>query len=243
MIIGLDKTFKPEWVYKILQIAKPNTLYEEKKEEILNIIEFDGLEAKNKVSSIIRRYYLLFYKKQGKEYFQENYLHDLAKKYSFETMKPLILFVLLCNCEIASYLQKNINQMFSDKKTIDKKVLQIKTKEKYGDRTIIRYAVSYYLTILSYFDILIKNKLEYKWKNKTIDCTDYIIKDMILIYSNIKNKYELEKEKMEQETQFSIYDLKNLENILREYNTINWKLQKRLDSNKIIISDKIKIKK
>jgi len=94
MIIGLDKTFKPEWVYKILQIAKPNTLYEEKKEEILNIIEFDGYEAKKKASSIIRRYYLLFHKKQGKEYFSENYLHTLAKKYSFETMKPLICIIM-----------------------------------------------------------------------------------------------------------------------------------------------------
>ena len=100
MIIGLDKTFKPEWVYIILQKAKPNTSYKEKKEDFFDIIEFDGYEAKKKTISIIRRYYLTFNKKNRIEYFNKNYLHTLSRKYSFESMKPILLFTLINNCEI-----------------------------------------------------------------------------------------------------------------------------------------------
>jgi len=242
MIIGLDKTFKPEWVYKILQQATPNTPYKQKKEELLNIIEFDGYEAKKKVLSIIRRYYLTFYKKNNIEYFSENYLHDLSKEYSFQTIKPLLLFTLLNNCEIAQYLQKNIQTMFGDKKKIDKKILQKKAKEKHGDRTIIRYAVTYYLTILSYYGILNKNEAGYTWKHKQINITPYILKDMIIIYAHKNNITEFEKSTLEKDIAFSLFNLENLENTLREYNTVHWKLQKRLNSNKIIILTKIKFK-
>lgn len=238
MIIGLDKVFKPVWVYKILQLSKSGNDFVEVKDEFLDIIEYDGKVAKRKTLTIIKRYYLKIERKGNKYYFRKNYLHDLSLKYSFESMKPILLFVLLFNCPIAKFLQSKINVLFIDQKIINNKLLNEHAKETYGDRRVVSFAVNYYLTILSYFDIFNKEKDKYSWKNKKINLPNHILKEILILYAQLKNDFEIDIATFQEETQLSLFNLENLESTLMEYNSVDWVYQKRFDSKKVIIKNR-----
>lgn len=240
MIIGLDRSFKPIWVYKILQLSNPGIGLNEVKEEFLDIIEYEGKKSKENVLTIIKRYYLKLERKNKKYYFDENYLQDLSLKYSFESMKPILLFVLLVNCPIAQFLQSKINVLFIDKETIVNKVLHEHAKETYGDRKIVKYAVGYYLTILNEFEIFNKEKNKYHWQNKKLNVPNHILKEMLILYSQLRDDFEIDINFIRGETPFSLFNLNNLESVLMEYNSNDWVYQKRFDSKKIIIKNKYK---
>lgn len=240
MIIGLDRSFKPRWVYKILQLSKPGIEFNELKPDFLDIIEYDGLRSKETVLHVIKRYYLNIDRKGKKYYISDNYLHEISLKYSFESLKPLLLFILIINCPIAQFMQNKINLLFVNQKKIDSKLLLSHTMRIYGDRKIVKYAVGYYLVILSYFDVLSKNKSVYTWKNKKLKIPDYILRDMLLLYAKIVKNNEIDILHIKEDVAFSLFDLSDLENVLMEFNAVDWVYQKRLDSSKIIVTNRIK---
>lgn len=238
MMIGLDRSFKPEWVYKILKLSKPGVKYKDVEHDFNSIIEIEGLKSKKNIMTIIRRYYLNLEKKQGIVYFKKNYLHDLAVKYSFDSIKPILLFTLICRCDVARYIQGKINLKYLHKGNLDRHDLYISTMQKYGDRRVVKYAVGYYLTILKYFDIINVSGNKYEWKSKKINCTNYMIRDMILIYGAFTKKQEINVQDIINDTAFIYVDLSQIEDVLREFNAESWNYQKRLDNNRIIINSK-----
>lgn len=241
MMIGLDRAFKPEWIYKILRKSKPGTKYKDIESEFNLIIEIEGLKSKKNIMTIIRRYYLKLYKKNGEEFFDKNYLYELSLKYSFDTMSPLLLFVLLCRCDIAKFLQEKINLKFLHNGSIDRQSLLTSARSKYGDRRIIKYAVGYYLKILQHFNILDPNNKSYVWLNKKINCPNYLIKEMILIYGAYLNLKEINVQDIINSIPFTYIITSRIEDVLREYNSSEWAYQKRLNANKIIIKKKIDV--
>lgn len=241
MIIGLDRSFKPEWVYKILKLSKPGKRYKDLESEFNNIIEIQGLKSKKNIMTIIRRYYLKMYRKSGEEFFDKNYLYELSIKYSFDTIKPLLLFVLLCRCDVARFIQGKINLKYLHNGNIARQELYISTVQKYGDRRVVKYAVGYYLKILQDFNILNSNNKEYMWLNKKLDCPGYLLKDMVLLYGAYLNLKEINTQEMVNSIPFTYIITSEIENVFREYNSIDWAYQKRLNANKIIIKNKINV--
>lgn len=240
MIIGLDRSFKPRWVYKILQLSKPGLKFKDIEPEFLDIIEYKGLKSKKNVLTVIKRYYLQL-KRENKEYYlSNNYLHDLSIKYSFDSMKPLLLFVLISNCPIAQFMQSKINLLFANQENITSKLLLEETKKIYGDRKIVKYAVGYYLLILSYFDVLDKERSIYTWKNNKLKVPNHIFKEMLLLYAKAIERSEIDVLNIENDIAFSLFDLSKLGNVLMEFNAVDWVYQKRLDSSRIIITTRIK---
>jgi hypothetical protein len=241
MMIGLDRAFKPEWVYKMLKISKPGTKYKDLEPEFNSIIEIDGLKSKKNIMTIIRRYYLKIYRKDGSEYLDENYLHNLAVKYSFDTLSPLLLFALINNCEIAKFLQEKINLKFLHNGSVDRKSLLESAQAKYGDRRVIKYAVGYYITILQYFNVLDPKSKNYDWLNKKFEIPNYLLKEIILLYGSYNNMYELDTQEINNEISLTYIDLSDIENVFREYNSEYWKYQKRLNKNMIILNKFVKV--
>lgn len=241
MMIGLDRAFKPEWVYKMLKISKPGTKYKDLEPEFNSIIEIDGLKSKKNIMTIIRRYYLKIYRKEGSEYLDENYLHNLAIKYSFDTLSPLLLFALINNCEIAKFLQEKINLKFLHNGSIDRKSLLESAQVKYGDRRVIKYAVGYYITILQYFKVLDPKSKTYNWLNKKFEIPNYLLKEIIILYSIYNNLQEINVQTLSHAVPLTYIDLSKIEDVLREFNSEDWIYQKRLDSNKVIVTKKVKI--
>ena len=61
MIVGIDRSFKPIWVYKILQMCTPNVEYSTIEDDVLDVVEYKGIRSKSNVVSVLKRFYLSIY--------------------------------------------------------------------------------------------------------------------------------------------------------------------------------------
>lgn len=239
MIVGIDRSFKPEWVYKILRLCVPGEKFTgEIENEAFQIIEYSGKRSKSNVLAVIKRFYLNLERKSDGLWVLDNYLHDLSLKLSFNDIKPILLCVLLNNCEIANFLQSKINTFFINKNQVDVEILKKLAIDAYGDRSNVKKAVNYYLTILSYFNVLDKVKKKYFWKNKKLILLDVTLKEMLIEYSFLRDNFEIDLDNIFGNVEFSLFNLSNLEIVLMKYNSVNWVYQKRPNSKKIIINKK-----
>ena len=235
MIVGIDRSFKPIWVYKILQKCIPNVEYSTIEDEILDVVEYKGVRSKINVVKVLKRYYLNLEKRGTKLWTTNNYLHHLSKELSLESMKPILMFTLIQNCEMAQFLQNKLKTMFIDQEIIDPILIQRYAKEKIGDRSNVKKAVNYYLTILSYFDILEKDGRKFRWKNKKLLLSNHILREVLVTYAYLRNNCEMDIGEIQDNIAFSLFDLSNLESVLMEYNNEYWIYQNRFDSKKVIV--------
>ena len=235
MIVGIDRSFKPIWVYKILQMCIPNIEYSEIEYDVLDVVEYKSDTGKKKVLQVLKRFYLRL-EKRGKKYWTtNNYLHYLSKELSLESMKPILLFTLLQECGMAQFLQNKIKIMFIDQEIIDPLIIQKYAKEEFGDRSNIRKAVTYYLTILSYFDILKKEGQKYEWLNKRLILSNHVLREILITYAYLRDNYEIDVHEIQENIVFSLFDLSNLETVLMQYNNEYWVYQNRFNSKKVIV--------
>lgn len=239
MIVGIDRSFKPIWVYKILQMCVPNIEYSEIEYDVLDVVEYKGEFGKKKVLQVLKRFYLRLEKRGNKYWTTNNYLHYLSKELSFTSMKPILLFTLLQECEMAQFLQNKLKTMFIDQEIIDPIIIQKYAREEFGDRSNIKKAVNYYLTILSYFDILKKNGQKFEWLNKKLILSNHILREILVTYAYLRDNYEIDVHEMQENIAFSLFDLSNLETVLMEYNNEYWVYQNRFDSKKVIVKKEI----
>lgn len=242
MIVGIDRSFKPIWVYKILQKLEPNVEFSTIEDEILDVIEYKGNRSKQNVLSVLKRFYLRLEKRPGegsKLYTTENYLHYLSKELSFESMKPVLAFTLLENSEMAQFLHKKLKTMFHDQEIIDPIILQKYATDELGDRSNVKKAVNYYLTILSDFDILEKEGRKFKWANQKLILSNHILKEILITYAFLRDNYEIDVNEIHENIAFSIFDLSHLETVLMEYNNEFWAYQNRFDSKKVIVKKSV----
>lgn len=235
MIVGIDRSFKPIWVYKILQMCVPNIEYSTIEKDALDIVEYKGNRSKENVLQVIKRFYLRLEKKGNKLWTTNNYLHFLSKELSFESMKPILLFTLLHECEMAQFLQNKLKTMFIDQEIIDPIIIQKYAKDEFGDRSNVKKAVNYYLTILSYFDILEKEGRKFKWLNNKLILINHILREILVTYAFLRDIYEIDVTEIHESISFSLFDLSNLETVLMEYNNEYWVYQNRFDSKKVIV--------
>ena len=235
MIVGIDRSFKPIWVYKILQMCVPNVEYSTIEKEILDVVEYKGNRSKENVVSVLKRFYLRLEKRGTKLWTTNNYLHYLSKEFSLESMKPILLFTLIQNCEMVQFLQNKLKTMFIDQEIIEPSIIQKYAKDEVGDRSNVKKAVNYYLTILSYFDILEKEGRKFKWKNKKLILSNHILREILVTYAFLRDIYEIDVTEIQENIAFSLFDLSNLETVLMEYNNEYWAYQNRFDSKKVIV--------
>ena len=235
MIVGIDRSFKPIWVYKILQMCKPNVEYSTIENDVLDVVEYKGSRSKENVLVVLKRFYLRLEKRGNKLRTTNNYLHYLSKELSFDSMKPILLFTLLQECEMAQFLQNKLKTMFIDQEIIEPTIIQKYAKDEVGDRSNVKKAVNYYLTILSYFDVLEKEGRKFKWSNKKLIFSNHILREILITYAYLRDNYEIDVSEIQENIAFSLFDLSNLETVLMEYNNEYWVYQNRFDSKKVIV--------
>ena len=151
VLIGLYTSFDPIWVYKILRLGVPGVKYSSVEPQFSSIIQVGGPRTKKNVIAVVRRYYLKLERKAGVEYFSDNYLQNLSVDYSYETIKPILLFALICKSEIARSIQEKINLRYLHCPKLDRDALLNAAIEKFGDRIVVIRAVSNYLSILEFW--------------------------------------------------------------------------------------------
>ena len=239
MIVGIDRSFKPIWVYKILQMCVPNVEYSTIEKDALDVVEYKGNRSKVNVVKVLKRYYLNLEKRGTKLWTTNNYLHYLSKELSLDSMKPILLFTLIQNCEMAQFLQNKLKTMFIDQEIIEPTIIQKYAKDEVGDRSNVKKAVNYYLTILSYFDILEKEGRKFKWLNKKLILSNHILREVLVTYAYLRDNFEIDVAEIQENIAFSLFDLSNLETVLMEYNNEYWVYQNRFDSKKVIVKKEV----
>ena len=170
----------------------PNVEYSTIENGILDVVEYKGNRSKVNVVKVLKRYYLNLEKRGTKLWTTNNYLHYLSKELSLESMKPILLFTLIQNCEMAQFLQNKLKTMFIDQEIIEPTIIQKYAKDEVGDRSNVKKAVNYYLTILSYFDILEKDGRIFKWKNKKLILSNHILREILVTYAYLRDNYEID---------------------------------------------------
>ena len=235
MLIGLYDSFDPISVYKVLKLSTPGSEYKNMEPNFLSLIEAKGLRSKKNALKMIRRYYLRIERKEGIEYFSGNYLHELSVKYSFESIKPILLFTLICQSEIARFVQEKINLWYLNSDKIDRQALLRSAIEKYGDRIVVKRAVHSYLKVLENFSVIKDDT----WEHKKETCTTYTLRSIILLYSSLTRKKEIDIQDIFNEISLTYVDLSQIEDTLRGFNSSDWSYQKRIDSKKIIVKAEI----
>ena len=104
MIVGIDRSFKPIWVYKILQMCTPNVEYSTIERDALDVVEYKGNRSKENVLQVLKRFYLRLEKRENKLWTTNNYLHYLYKEVYYESMKSILIFSLLKLCKMLQFL-------------------------------------------------------------------------------------------------------------------------------------------
>ena len=99
---GFDRPLKPEWVYKIIKIAKINEkLIDQKADMGMCIPELQG-DGNRKVRTIINRYFLVDEIKD-KKIVADNLIVNLLKSLDFTEAKNAMLFIMLIQEPILKY--------------------------------------------------------------------------------------------------------------------------------------------
>lgn len=232
MPIGLYDSFDPSSAYRVLKASTPGIEYKAMEPKMLALIDANGLRSKKNALKIIKQYYLKTTRKAGVEYLSNNYLHELSVQYSFESTKPILLFALICQSEIAKFVQEKINRWSINRGKINCQALAESAVEKYGDRIAVKRAVNSYLEILRNFSVIERDD---SWQLEKERCTSYILRSVILLYSHFAGRKEIDINDVLNEISLTYVDLSRIEDTLREFNAVDWFYQKSVVSKKIII--------
>ncbi len=236
MLIGLYESFDPVWVYKILRLSIPGVKYSSVEPQFSSIIKVRGNRTRKNIITEVRRHYLELERKAGVEYFSSNYLHTLSIEYSYETIKPILLFTLICKSGIVKSIQEKINLRYLHCPKVDIDALLNAAIQKFGDRIVITRAVRNYLSILENFGVIKSlDNDEFEIQNTKSNCPTYVIKDMILLYGLYNCKIEIHLDELLSDVSFTYVNLIEIEDVLREFNSKDWSYQKRIDSSILYI--------
>ena len=178
---GFDRPLKPEWVYKIIKIAKVNQkLTEQKIDMEMCIPELEG-DGNRKVRTIINRYFLIDEKKD-KKVVADSIILKLLKSIEYCESKNAMLFIILIQEPILKYYSELFEKYFVDVEKFNAAFLKKLAIEKMGERDIAGRTLRNFLATLVNFDILKIDGSNYSW-NKKISFDEDTWAILLVIYA------------------------------------------------------------
>ncbi|MBF0121083.1 MAG: hypothetical protein HQK79_19810 [Desulfobacterales bacterium] len=237
-MIGIDRPLRAEWIYETLKMVKTGTnpsIYNEQFENIAK--ELIGKEGKRKVRTIIFRSFI--YSLQDKNsIIQPNIFIESAKKCSLDEIKPLFIFKILIDYEIARYIIKKIAVNMDSSNKLSSFLLSKLMVKEYGDRDVVKRSIRAFLSTLVNFGIL--SQID---KNNYILCeklkmSNENIKDFIILYSKVFLKSKVVDINNIEPEFFFFFQSIDLQNIAYKYNGIDWEYIRDVNRNLIMIKNK-----
>ncbi|MBF0399032.1 MAG: hypothetical protein HQK78_19815 [Desulfobacterales bacterium] len=237
-MIGIDRPLRAEWIYETLKMVETGTnpsIYNEQFENIAK--ELIGKEGKRKVRTIIFRSFI--YSLQDKNsIIQPNIFIESAKKCSLDEIKPLFIFKILIDYEIARYIIKKIAVNMDSSNKLSCFLLSKLMVKEYGDRDVVKRSIRAFLSTLVNFGIL--SQID---KNNYILCeklkmSDENIKDFIILYSKVFLKSKVVDINNIEPEFFFFFQSIDLQNIAYKYNGIDWEYIRDVNRNLIMIKNK-----
>jgi len=238
---GFDRPLKPSWIYNSVKVMNIGDKFSEHKEEVYSFLtELTGNEGKRKVQTVLTRYYLKSESNPNSKTVEYTPILDLCKNYSLQKIKPLLLFFLLMRSSLIRKIVEMIFEIYGFNMQINYTFLRKKIVEKLGERDISSRSLSNFLNTLVFFGILDKeNRIKFNWKKKLeVDDLNFVF--MIKFYSEILKKSPIININEIERYLFLFFDVPDILNIAKEYNSILWEFSSRFGSNQILFDKSFK---
>jgi len=234
-LIGLDRPLRPVWIYETLKMvevgAKPS-IYNEPFEDIAQ--ELIGKEGKRKVRTVIFRTFIYsFQKKQTK--IENNMFLQWAESRSVGYLKPLFLWNILMDYEIARFITQKITLGVDHSGHISTQLLSKKLVQEYGDRDVVKRSLRSFMATLVHFGVLSQeDKSNYTLlPKKTVSGEQ--IRDLLLLYGANFLKSEIVDLQNIPEEFFYFFEPVDMTSVAQEFNGKNWEYVREVERDVLML--------
>lgn len=238
-MIGFDRPLKPLWIYNFINALNIGDKFSEHKVRLNSFLEeLNGDEGKRKVRTVLSRYFLKSESNPNSKIVEYTPIMDVCKIFSLERIKPLILFFLLMRSQLLRTLTSMIEDIYGNNKDIKYNFLRRKVIERFGEKDITARSLSNFLNTLVSFRILEKeNRNLFVWNRKP-PINDLNIAYMLKFYSEeFKKSPKINLNDIESYI-FIYFEIPNIIEIARKYNSILWEYSSGLGQNFILFNEK-----
>ncbi len=230
---GFDRPLQPEWVFKIIKIAKINEkLIDQKHDMELCIPELQG-DGNRKVRTIINRYFLVDDLKD-KKIVSDSMILGLLKSLEYFDSKNAMLFIMLIQEPILKYYSELFEKYFTDVEKFNAAFLKKLAIEKMGERDIAGRTLRNFLATLVSFDVLKQEGNDYSWNNK-ISFDDDTLAKLLVIYA----QYGLHSPQVDLDhfdnPIFFYFDLPDFDLIAKKYSGEYWDYIKQANKSYLLL--------
>lgn len=240
---GFDRSLRPEWIYRFIEVVEPGDKIMDHDDEFREILwQLDGDVGKRKVRTVISRYYFRSSGNNRSETVEDLLVIQISKTHTLEEVKPLLLYHLLIRAPILRMFTKMIEDIYGSKNTINYTFLRKKVIEKMGERKITKESLTSYMATLVNFGVLKKSK-----DGRVFEIVSKLkLDEKALIYAIYEFATEKKRSKRIfiddfEKTLSLFFDYPDIENVVVKYNNELWSYKVMI--NKKYISLKVPAKK
>ena len=237
-MIGLDRPLRPAWIYETLKMvevgAKPS-IYNEPFEAIAQ--ELVGKEGKRKVRTIIFRTFIYSFQKKRTKV-ENNMFLQWAESRSLSYLKPLFLWNILMDYEIARFITLKISLSVDHSGHISTQLLSKKLVQEYGDRDVVKRSLRSFMTTLVHFGVLSQeDKNNYTLLPKET-VSDEQVRDLLLLYGvNCLESEVIDLQNIPEEF-FYFFEPVDMTSVAQEFNGKDWEYVREVERNVLMLKNR-----
>ena len=234
-MIGLDRPLRPAWIYetlKMVEVGGKPSAYNEPFEDIAE--ELVGKEGKRKVRTVIFRTFIYsFQEKRGQV--QNNMFLQWAGTRSLNYLKPLFLWKILMDYEIARFITQKIALCVDHSGHFSTPLLSKKLVQEYGDRDVVKRSLRSFMATLVHFGYLSQeDKNNYTLLPQEAVSAEQV-RDFLMLYSVASLKSEvIDIQNIPTELFYFFKDVDMIA-VAQEFNGENWEYIREVERNMLIL--------
>ncbi len=237
-MIGLDRPIRPAWIYETLKIvevgAKPS-VYNEPFEDIAR--ELVGKEGKRKVRTVIFRTFIYSFQKKRTK-IEKNMFLQWAESRSLNYLKPLFLWKILMDYEIARFITKKIILSVDHAGHISTPLLSKQLVKEYGDRDVVKRSFRSFMATLVHFGVISQeNKNNYTLLPKE-SVSDEQVRDLLLLYGTTFLESEVVDLQNLPEEFLYFFEPVDMTSIAQKFNGEDWEYVREVERNILMLKNR-----
>ena len=234
-MIGLDRPVRPTWIYetlKMVEVGEKPSIYNEPFEDIAK--ELVGKEGKRKVRTVIFRSFI-YSLQEGRSKIKSNMFLEWAQNRSLNYLKPLLLWKILMDYEIARFITQKIALCVDHSGHLSTPLLSKKLVQEYGDRDVVKRSLRSFLTTLVHFGMLSQvDKNNYTLLPQEAVSAEQV-RDFLRLYSTAFVKSAVVDLQNFPADFFYFFKPVELTSVAHEFNGKNWEYVREVERNVLIL--------
>ena len=234
-MIGLDRPIRPAWIYetlKMIELGEKPSIYYVPFEDIAK--ELVGKEGKRKVRTVIFRSFIYSLQK-GRNKIKNNMFLEWIQAMSLNYLKPLFLWKILMDYEIARFITQKIALCVDHSGHLSTPPLSKKLVQQYGDRDVVKRSLRSFLATLVHFGLLSqKDKNNYTLLPKKIISAEQV-RDFLQLYASAFLKSAVVDLQNIPADFFYFFKPVDLTSVAHEFNGKGWEYVREVERNVLIL--------